>query len=93
MIELAYNNSYHSSIQMAPFKAFYGRRYRSPISWSEVSETIVIGPNLVFDVLERVQLLERDIGLLRADRSPMQMFVERILSLRSMTMSIFRSLP
>ena len=31
LIEFAYNNSYHSSIQMAPYVALYGRKYRSPI--------------------------------------------------------------
>nr|GFC19333.1 putative reverse transcriptase domain-containing protein [Tanacetum cinerariifolium] len=28
--EISYNNSYHSSIQCAPFKALYGRKCRSP---------------------------------------------------------------
>ena len=31
LIDLAYNNSYHSSIQMAPYEALYGRRCRSPV--------------------------------------------------------------
>jgi len=31
LIEFAYNNSYHSSIQMAPYEALYGRRCRSPV--------------------------------------------------------------
>ena len=31
LAEFSYNNSYHSSINMAPFEALYGRRYRSPI--------------------------------------------------------------
>ncbi|PHT54216.1 Lignin-forming anionic peroxidase [Capsicum baccatum] len=31
LIEFAYNNSYHSSIQIAPFEALYCRRYRSLI--------------------------------------------------------------
>ncbi|KAF3658765.1 hypothetical protein FXO38_13007 [Capsicum annuum] len=31
LIEFSYNNSYHSSIQIALFMAFYERRYRSPI--------------------------------------------------------------
>ncbi|KAI5649734.1 hypothetical protein M9H77_35739 [Catharanthus roseus] len=34
--EFAYNNSYHSSIGMAPFEALYGRRCRTPLYWDEV---------------------------------------------------------
>ncbi|XP_070050485.1 uncharacterized protein, partial [Nicotiana tomentosiformis] len=36
LIEFAYNNSYHSSIKMAPYEALYGRRCRSPVGWFEV---------------------------------------------------------
>ena len=38
LIDLAYNNSYHSSIQMAPYEALYGRRCRSHVGWFEVGE-------------------------------------------------------
>ena len=31
LIEFAYNNYYHSSIWMAPYKALYGRRYKSQV--------------------------------------------------------------
>ncbi|XP_059291499.1 uncharacterized protein LOC132044982 [Lycium ferocissimum] len=31
LAEFAYNNSYHSSIEMAPFEALHGRRLHSPI--------------------------------------------------------------
>ena len=31
LIEFAYNNSYHASIEMAPYKALYGRKCRSPL--------------------------------------------------------------
>ncbi|KAJ0780941.1 putative nucleotidyltransferase, Ribonuclease H [Helianthus annuus] len=31
LIEFSYNNSYHSSINMAPFEALYGRKCRSPV--------------------------------------------------------------
>ncbi|KAF3671135.1 Outer plastidial membrane protein porin [Capsicum annuum] len=37
LIEFAYNNGYHSSIQMAPLEALYGRRYISLVGWFESS--------------------------------------------------------
>ena len=33
LVEFSYNNSFHSSISMAPYEALYGRRCRSPIKW------------------------------------------------------------
>ena len=40
--DFAYNNSYHSSFQMAPYEALYGRRIRSPIGWFYVGEAGLI---------------------------------------------------
>ena len=57
LIEFAYNNSYHSSIEMAPFEALYGRRCRSPVGWFEVGEMALIGPDLVLDVMEKVKVI------------------------------------
>ena len=33
LMEFAYNNSFHSSIGMAPYEALYGRKYRSLVCW------------------------------------------------------------
>ncbi|XP_042424005.1 uncharacterized mitochondrial protein AtMg00860-like, partial [Zingiber officinale] len=33
LAEFAYNNSYQTTIGMAPYEALYGRRCRSPICW------------------------------------------------------------
>ena len=57
LIEFAYNNSYHSSIQMAPYEALYGRRCRSPVGWFEVGEAALIGPDSIHDAIEKVQLI------------------------------------
>ena len=36
LFEFSYNNSYHSSIRMAPFETLYCIRCRSPVVWFEV---------------------------------------------------------
>ena len=51
-MEFAYNNSYHTSIQMAPYEALYGRRCRSPIHWSEVGEKKVLIPEILDQTVE-----------------------------------------
>jgi hypothetical protein len=47
LVKFAYNNSYQSSIKMAPYEALYGRMCRSPIYWGEIGERKFIGPELV----------------------------------------------
>ena len=57
LIEFAYNNSYHSNIQMALYESLYGRRYRSIVCWFEVGEEALIGPDSVLYAMEKVQLI------------------------------------
>ena len=57
LIEFAYNNSYQSSIQMAPFEALYGRKCRSPIGWFEISDYQLLGPDIVQDAKTKVKLI------------------------------------
>ncbi|XP_071912309.1 uncharacterized protein [Coffea arabica] len=47
LVEFAYNNSYHASIQMAPYEALYGRRCRSPIHWDEVGEKKILDSTVI----------------------------------------------
>ena len=58
LVEFAYNNSYQVSIQMAPYKALYGRSCRSPICWTEVRNRSIIGPDLIIDTSEKVDFTE-----------------------------------
>ncbi|XP_070020617.1 uncharacterized protein [Nicotiana sylvestris] len=44
---------------MALYKALYGRRYRSPIGWFKVRETELLGPYLVYQAMEKVNLIQR----------------------------------
>ncbi|GAU35775.1 hypothetical protein TSUD_61360 [Trifolium subterraneum] len=57
LIEFTYNNSFHSSIGMAPFEALYGRRCRTPLCWYESSETVVLGPDIVQETMEKIRMI------------------------------------
>ena len=54
LMEFSYNNSYQSSIGMAPYEALDGRRCRTPMCWTEMNEYKIIGPELVKDTEEKV---------------------------------------
>ncbi|XP_074346838.1 uncharacterized protein LOC141685643 [Apium graveolens] len=43
---------------MPPYEALYGRRCRSPIYWDEVGERKVIGPKLIHQKKETVDLIQ-----------------------------------
>ena len=57
LIEFAYNNSYRSSIGMAPYEALYGRKCRIPVCWDEVRERRLIGLEIVQDTTEKVNMI------------------------------------
>ena len=59
LVEFAYNNSYQTSIQMAPYEALCGRPCRSPICWTKVGERTTTGPDLIRDTLEKVDLIQK----------------------------------
>ena len=44
---------------MAPYEALYGRPFRSPICWTEVGESSIIGPDLIRDTSKKVSLIRQ----------------------------------
>ncbi|GKD58626.1 putative reverse transcriptase domain-containing protein, partial [Tanacetum coccineum] len=59
LIEFSYNNSYHTSIKCAPFEALYGRKCRSPVIWTEVGESQLIGPEIVQETTKKIVQIKK----------------------------------
>ena len=58
LAEFSYNNNYHSSIDMTPFEALYGRRCRSPIGWFDAFEVRPWGTDLLRESLDKVKYIQ-----------------------------------
>ena len=54
---IAYNNSYQSSIEMAPYEALYGRKCRAPLCWDEVGERKLLGQEIVQGTIDNVKVI------------------------------------
>ena len=58
LVEFSYNNSYQSTVGMAPYEALYGRKCRSPVHWDEVGERKYLGPELVEQATEAIKKIQ-----------------------------------
>ena len=59
LVEFSYNNSYHSSIEMAPYEALYGRKCKSPLCSEEVGERKLLGPKIIQMTSEKINLIRK----------------------------------
>ena len=57
LIEFAYNNNYHSSIDMTPYEALYSKRYGTPTCWNEASKARLLGSKIVQHTAEQVKII------------------------------------
>ncbi|KAL1224845.1 RNA-directed DNA polymerase-like protein [Cardamine amara subsp. amara] len=58
LVEFAYNNSYQTSIGMAPYEALYGRPCRTPLCWTQVGERSTLGASFVQETTEKIRVLK-----------------------------------
>jgi hypothetical protein len=58
LVEFTYNNSYQSTIGMAPFEALYGRKCRTPLCWEEVGDIKLYGAELIQITTEKVRIIK-----------------------------------
>ena len=84
LVEFAYNNSFHSSISMAPYEALYGWRCRSPIGSFEVGEPSLFGPELIYRTLENIHIIRNRMQMTYSPKGLMSISREGIWSSKKM---------
>ena len=57
LVEFAYNNSFQSTVGMAPYEALYGRKCRSPVHWDEAGKRQYLGPDMVDQTTEAIKVI------------------------------------
>ena len=63
LVEFAYNNGYHTSLKMSPFEALYGRRCRTPVSWDNPIDRVIIGPEMLKGLEEQVIKIRQNLKI------------------------------
>jgi hypothetical protein len=61
LAEFSYNNSYQTSLKMAPFEALYGHRCRTPLNWSQTGERKIFGPDLVVEAENKIKIIQNNL--------------------------------
>ncbi|WRX22760.1 Reverse transcriptase domain - like 10 [Theobroma cacao] len=57
LVEFAYNNSFQSSIGMAPYEALYGRKCSTPLCWDEVGERKLVSVELIDLTNDKIKVI------------------------------------
>ena len=50
LVEFVYNNHFQALARLSPFEILYGRMCNTPISWRNLVNRIMLGPNLLKDM-------------------------------------------
>jgi len=74
LVEFTYNNSYHSSIGMAPYEALYGRRCKTPLCWNQDGEAVVLGPKFLQMTTDKVKIIK---DRMRATQSQQKSYADK----------------
>eukprot|EP00253_Pinus_taeda_P006077 PITA_06077 len=79
LVEFAYNNGYHASLQMSPFEVLYGWRCRTPSSWSGPEDKLVLGPEML---KEMEQMLKKVRANLKVAQDRQKSYADRKRNLK-----------
>ena len=61
LVEFAYNNGKQALLGMSPYEALYGRRCRRPVTWDNLVNRIVLGPELLKEMEQEVAKIRQSL--------------------------------
>eukprot|EP00253_Pinus_taeda_P032765 PITA_32765 len=74
LVEFAYNNGYHTSLQMSPFEVLYGWKCCTPSSWGGVEDNLRLGPEMLKEMEDMVKWVRSN---LKAAQDRQKSFADR----------------
>ena len=60
-VEFSYNNRQKASLGMSPYEYLYGRRCRTPVTWDNPVNMIVLGPKLLKEMEQEVARIKQNL--------------------------------
>jgi hypothetical protein len=54
LVEFSYNNGYQASLKMRLFEALYGRNCNTPVTWDNLVDRAVVGPDFLREMEEQL---------------------------------------
>jgi hypothetical protein len=61
LVEFAYNNGYHASLQMSPIEAIYGRKCNTLVNWDNPADRTVVGPKLLKEMEDQIVKIKQNL--------------------------------
>ncbi|KAK1647388.1 hypothetical protein QYE76_065193 [Lolium multiflorum] len=90
--EFTYNNSFQSSLGMAPFEALYGRRCRTPLNWSKTGERKFFGPDMINEAEDQVRIIRERLKTAQSCKRATMIAIIKKWSTKLVIKLIFESL-
>ena len=61
LVEFAYNNRHQASLGMSLYEALYGIRCRTPVTWHNPVNKVVLGPELHKEMEQEVVMIKQNL--------------------------------
>ena len=61
LVEFAYKNGHQASLGMSPYESLYGRRCRTPMTWDNPVNRVVLGPELLKEMEQEVVKIRQNL--------------------------------